>query len=222
MILEGNHLHKVYGQGENQVSVINDVHFGAKQGEFVAIVGKSGAGKSTLMHIIGGLEPPTKGEVLIKGTSVYDLKADERAIFRRREIGFVFQAFNLVPSLNVWENTLLPIGLDGKEPDLPFVEDVLATLGVETKKTSLPASLSGGQQQRVAIARALAPKPAIILADEPTGNLDSRTSKDVLELLRVSVSKYGQTIIMVTHNEEIAGLADRIVKVEDGQVMTES
>ncbi|OPA81492.1 ABC transporter ATP-binding protein [Paenibacillus selenitireducens] len=222
MILEGKALCKYYGEGENQVKAIHQVDFSVKKGEFISIVGQSGAGKSTLMHIIGGLDRPTSGEVIIIGTSIYSLPVNQLAVFRRREIGFVFQGFNLVPSLNVWENIILPIGLDGKKADVGYIEDILNTLGIYEKRTNLPTTLSGGQQQRVAIARAIASRPAIVLADEPTGNLDSRSSGDVLDLLRLSVQKYNQTLIVVTHNDEVARLADRTVRVVDGSIAVEA
>jgi putative ABC transport system ATP-binding protein len=199
---------------------MDNVDFSVEKGEFISIVGQSGAGKSTLMHIIGGLDAPTSGEVIIKGTSIYTLPMSQLAVFRRREIGFVFQAFNLVPSLNVWENIILPIGLDGNKADVSYIEDILNTLGIYEKRTYQPTVLSGGQQQRVAIARALAARPAIVLADEPTGNLDSRSSNSVLDLLRLSVEKYNQTLIVVTHNDEVAKLADRTVRVVDGSIAT--
>ncbi|WP_425436607.1 ABC transporter ATP-binding protein [Paenibacillus donghaensis] len=219
MILEGKQLCKYYGVGESQVKAIDQIDFAVKKGEFISIVGQSGAGKSTLMHIIGGLDAPTSGEVIIGGTSIYQLTANQRALFRRREIGFVFQAFNLVPSLNVWENIILPIGLDGKKADVDYIQDILHSLGIYDKRTSLPTALSGGQQQRVAIARAVAARPSIVLADEPTGNLDSRSSGDVMDLLRLSVQKYNQTLIVVTHNDEVARLADRTVRVVDGSIV---
>lgn len=221
MILEGRSLCKYYGAGENLVKAIEQVDFAVSKGEFIAIIGKSGAGKSTLMHMIGGLERPTSGEVIINGTSIYTLTSSQLTIFRRQQIGFVFQAFNLVPVLNVWENIILPIGLDGKKADIPYIEDLLHTLNIYDKRTSLPTTLSGGQQQRVAIARAIASRPSIVLADEPTGNLDSETSEDVLRLLRLSVEKYNHTLIIVTHNEEIAALADRTVRVVDGSIAKE-
>ncbi|ASA24092.1 ABC transporter ATP-binding protein [Paenibacillus donghaensis] len=219
LILEGKQLCKYYGVGESQVKAIDQIDFAVKKGEFISIVGQSGAGKSTLMHIIGGLDAPTSGEVIIGGTSIYQLTANQRALFRRREIGFVFQAFNLVPSLNVWENIILPIGLDGKKADVDYIQDILHSLGIYDKRTSLPTALSGGQQQRVAIARAVAARPSIVLADEPTGNLDSRSSGDVMDLLRLSVQKYNQTLIVVTHNDEVARLADRTVRVVDGSIV---
>ena len=222
MILEGKKLCKYYGSGESQVKAIHNIDFSVEKGEFISIVGQSGAGKSTLMHIIGGLDKPTSGEVIINGTSVYTLPVHQLAFFRRREIGFVFQAFNLVPSLNVWENIILPIGLDGKKANVAYIEDILHTLGIYEKRASLPTALSGGQQQRVAIARAVAAQPAIVLADEPTGNLDSRSSRDVLNLLRLSVEKYNQTLIVVTHNDEVARLADRTVRVTDGTIAVEA
>lgn len=222
MILEGKKLCKYYGTGESQVKAIHNIDFSVEKGEFISIVGQSGAGKSTLMHIIGGLDAPTSGEVIINGTSIYTLPVHQLALFRRREIGFVFQAYNLVPSLNVWENIILPIGLDGKKADVSYIEDILLTLGIYEKRTSLPTALSGGQQQRVAIARAVAARPAIVLADEPTGNLDSRSSEDVLNLLRLSVQKYNQTLIVVTHNDEVARLADRTVRVTDGSIAVET
>lgn len=218
MILEGKKLCKYYGTGDRQVKAIHNVDFSVAKGEFISIVGQSGAGKSTLMHIIGGLDAPTSGEVIINGTSIYTLPMSQLAVFRRRQIGFVFQAFNLVPSLNVWENIILPIGLDGKKADVSYIEDILNTLGIYEKRASLPTVLSGGQQQRVAIARALAARPAIVLADEPTGNLDSRSSNNVLDLLRLSVEKYNQTLIVVTHNDEVAKLAGRTVRVVDGSI----
>ncbi|WP_339251110.1 ABC transporter ATP-binding protein [Paenibacillus sp. FSL P2-0136] len=221
MILEGKKLCKYYGSGEGQVKAIHNVDFSVAKGEFISIVGQSGAGKSTLMHIIGGLDAPTSGEVIINGTSIYTLPMSQLAVFRRRQIGFVFQAFNLVPSLNVWENIILPIGLDGKKADVTYIEDILNTLGIYEKRASLPTVLSGGQQQRVAIARALAARPAIVLADEPTGNLDSRSSNNVLDLLRLSVEKYNQTLIVVTHNDEVAKLAGRTVRVVDGSIAVE-
>lgn len=221
MILQGKKLCKYYGTGESQVKAIHDVDFAVAKGEFISIVGQSGAGKSTLMHIIGGLDAPTSGEVIINGTSIYTMPMSPLAIFRRRQIGFVFQAFNLVPSLNVWENIILPIGLDGKKAEVSYIEDILNTLGIYEKRASLPTVLSGGQQQRVAIARALAARPAIVLADEPTGNLDSRSSNNVLDLLRLSVEKYNQTLIVVTHNDEVAKLADRTVRVVDGSIAVE-
>ncbi|MDE7477585.1 MAG: ABC transporter ATP-binding protein, partial [Lachnospiraceae bacterium] len=188
-----------------------------EQGEFVAIVGKSGSGKSTLLHMMGGLDYPTKGKVYVGDQDIFSLKEDALAVFRRRKMGFVFQAFNLVSSINVWENIVLPIGLDGKKVDVDFVKDIVNTLGLDNKIHNLPNTLSGGQQQRVAIARALASRPDIVFADEPTGNLDSKTSDEVIGLLKMSAQKYGQTLVMITHDEDIAQLADRIIVIEDGK-----
>ena len=221
-ILEAKDLIKIYGSGENSVHALDGVNLTVDKGEFVAIVGTSGSGKSTLLHMLGGLDRPTSGEVIVDGVPIFDLKDDELTIFRRRKIGFVFQAFNLVPVLNVYENVILPIELDGEKPDKAFVEEILDTLMLTSKKEALPNQLSGGQQQRVAIARALASRPAIILADEPTGNLDSKTGQDVLSLLKVSAKKYSQTIIMITHNDEIAQLSDRTIRIEDGRIASES
>ena len=189
-----------------------------EKGEFVAVVGTSGSGKSTLLHMLGGLDRPTSGSVTVDGREIFSLKDEALTIFRRRKIGFVFQNYNLVPVLNVYENIVLPIQLDGKEPDQGYLDQIIATLGLEKKLQSLPNNLSGGQQQRVAIARALAAKPAILLADEPTGNLDSKTSQDVMGLLKVTSQRFAQTIVMITHNEEIAQMADRIVRIEDGRI----
>ncbi len=218
-ILQANNLVKIYGQGENAVHALNDVSLKVEKGEFVTIVGTSGSGKSTLLHMLGGLDRPTEGEVIIDQKDISKLSDEELTIFRRRKIGFIFQAFNLVPVLNVYENIVLPIELDGAKIDRDFVEEIINTLGLSGKKESLPNQLSGGQQQRVAIARALAFRPAIILADEPTGNLDSKTGQDVLSLLKVSAEKFSQTIVMITHNDEIAQLADRIIRIEDGRIL---
>ena len=218
-ILQADNLIKIYGSGENEVHALDGVNFSVEKGEFVAIVGTSGSGKSTLLHIIGGLDRPTSGNVAVDNRNIFSLKDEELTIFRRRKIGFVFQNYNLVPVLNVYENIVLPIQLDGKEPDADYIKSIIETLGIENKLDNLPNNLSGGQQQRVAIARALASKPAIILADEPTGNLDSKTSQDVLGLLKVTSQKYAQTIVMITHNEEIAQLADRIIRIEDGKIV---
>lgn len=218
-ILQAENLIKIYGSGENEVHALDGVNFSVEKGEFVAVVGTSGSGKSTLLHILGGLDRPTSGNVAVDNRNIFSLKDEELTIFRRRKIGFVFQNYNLVPVLNVYENIVLPIQLDGKEPDAEYIKSIIETLGIENKLDNLPNNLSGGQQQRVAIARALASKPAIILADEPTGNLDSKTSQDVLGLLKVTSQKYAQTIVMITHNEEIAQLADRIIRIEDGKIV---
>ena len=220
-ILSAKNLMKVYGQGENQVKALDGVNLEVNKGEFLAIVGTSGSGKSTLLHMLGGLDRPTSGEVIVDGKNTAALKDDELTIFRRRKIGFVFQAFNLVPVLNVYENIILPIELDGEKVDKEFVEEIIDTLMLSAKKEALPNQLSGGQQQRVAIARALASRPAIILADEPTGNLDSKTGQDVLSLLKVSAEKFSQTLVMITHNDEIAQLADRVIRIEDGRIVSE-
>ena len=209
---------KYYGKGENEVKAVQNANLEIQKGEFVAIVGKSGSGKSTLLHMLGGLDIPTSGKVLIRGKDIFSYKDDALAVFRRRKIGFIFQSFNLVSSINVWENIVLPIGLDGRKVDEKFVMDIINTLGLEKKLHNLPNTLSGGQQQRVAIARALASKPDILFADEPTGNLDSRTSDEVIALLKMSVRKYGQTLVMITHDEDIAQIADRILVIEDGKV----
>lgn len=209
---------KYYGKGENQVKAVQHASLTIRKGEFTAIVGKSGSGKSTLLHMIGGLDTPTSGRVLIKGKDIFSYKEDALAVFRRRKIGFIFQSFNLVSSINVWENIVLPIGLDGRKVDEKFIMDIVRTLGLEEKLHNLPNTLSGGQQQRVAIARALASKPDILCADEPTGNLDSHTSEEVIGLLKMSVEKYGQTLVMITHDEDIAQIADRILVIEDGKV----
>lgn len=218
-ILQAKDLTKIYGSGENVVYALNDVNFSVEKGEFVAVVGTSGSGKSTLLHMLGGLDRPTSGSVTVDGKEIFSFKDEALTIFRRRKIGFVFQNYNLVPVLNVYENIVLPVQLDGKVPDAAYIDSIIETLGLESKLKNLPNNLSGGQQQRVAIARALASKPAIILADEPTGNLDSKTSQDVLGLLKVTSQKYAQTIVMITHNEEIAQLADRIIRIEDGKIV---
>ena len=219
LILETKALTKIYGTGETAVHALDGVDFSVNRGEFTAIVGTSGSGKSTLLHMLGGLDRPTKGEVLVDGQNIFSLKDEALTIFRRRKIGFVFQSYNLVPVLNVYENIVLPIQLDGCKPDKTYIDQIIETLGIESKLQNLPNNLSGGQQQRVAIARALASKPAILLADEPTGNLDSRTSQDVISLLKVTSKKFSQTIVMITHNEEISQLADRIVRIEDGKIV---
>ena len=218
-ILQAKDLTKIYGSGENTVHALDGVNFSVKKGEFVSVVGTSGSGKSSLLHMLGGLDRPTSGSVTVDGKEIFSLKDEALTIFRRRKIGFVFQNYNLVPVLNVYENIVLPVQLDGEAPDTPDIESIVETLGLGSKLLNLPNNLSGGQQQRVAIARALASKPAIILADEPTGNLDSKTSQDVLGLLKVSSQKYAQTIVMITHNEEIAQLADRIIRIEDGKIV---
>lgn len=218
-ILETRDLKKYYGAGDTQVKALDGVDLSVEQGEFVAIVGTSGSGKSTLLHMLGGLDRPTSGTVTVDGKDIFALKDEALTIFRRRKVGFVFQSYNLVPVLSVWENIVLPIQLDGARVDEAYVQEVVAALGLEKKLRSLPGQLSGGQQQRVAIARALATKPAILLADEPTGNLDSRTSQDVLGLMKVTGQKFAQTMVMITHNEEIAQMADRIVRIEDGRIV---
>lgn len=218
-VLQAQDLRKTYGAGDTAVHALDGINLTVESGEFVAVVGTSGSGKSTLLHMLGGLDRPTGGKVFVDGSDIFALKDDELTIFRRRKIGFVFQAYNLVPVLSVYENIVLPIELDGGAVDHTYIDAIIRTLGLESKLTSLPSQLSGGQQQRVAIARALATKPAIVLADEPTGNLDSRTSQDVLALLKVTGEKFGQTIVMITHNEEIAQLAHRIVRIEDGQIV---
>lgn len=217
-VLRTENLKKYYGSGSNQVRALDGVNLEVERGEFLAIVGTSGSGKSTLLHMLGGLDYPTEGNVFVDDKDISRLKEDALSVFRRRKIGFVFQSYNLVPVLNVYENIVLPIELDGNTVDKPYVNQVVETLGLADRLHSLPSQLSGGQQQRVAIARALATKPAILLADEPTGNLDSKTSQDVLGLLKVTGEKFGQTIVMITHNEEIAQLADRIIRIEDGKI----
>ncbi|MDV8110219.1 MULTISPECIES: ABC transporter ATP-binding protein [Paraclostridium] len=218
-ILKTRGLKKYYGEEENLVKAIDDNNIEIIEGEFVAIVGKSGSGKSTLLHMIGGLDRPTDGKVFIDGKDIFSLKEESLAIFRRRKIGFIFQYYNLIPSLNVWENIVLPIGLDNKAVDEEFINDIINALGLSDKKESLPNTLSGGQQQRVAIARALATRPSIILADEPTGNLDSKTSDEVMSLLKSMIKKYNQTLVMITHDETIAQMADRVIYIEDGKVL---
>ena len=219
-ILETQGLKKIYGSGETAVHALRGVDLTVENGEFVAIVGTSGSGKSTLLHMLGGLDRPTAGKVLVDGQDIFALKDEALTIFRRRRIGFVFQSYNLVPMLSVYENIVLPIQLDGARVDEDYVHEVIGTLGLSDRLHSLPNQLSGGQQQRVAIARALATKPAIVLADEPTGNLDSKTSQDVLGLMKVTSQRFGQTMVMITHNEEIAQLADRTVRIEDGCIVT--
>lgn len=219
-ILETKDLRKVYGSGETEVRALDGVDLQVENGEFVSIVGTSGSGKSTLLHMLGGLDRPTSGSVHVDGRDIFSLSDEELTIFRRRKIGFVFQNYNLVPVLNVYENIVLPTQLDGKVPDKEYIDRIITTLGLESKLDSLPNNLSGGQQQRVAIARALAAKPAILLADEPTGNLDSRTSLDVIQLLRRTSETFRQTIVMITHNEQIAQTAGRIIRIEDGRIFT--
>jgi putative ABC transport system ATP-binding protein len=217
-VLKAAELKTDYGAGENAVHALDGVNLSVESGEFVAVVGTSGSGKSTLLHMLGGLDRPTSGTVTVDGKDIFSLRDEELTIFRRRKIGFIFQNYNLVPVLNVYENIVLPVQLDGNELDAAYITGIVETLGLEKKLDSLPNNLSGGQQQRVAIARAMAAKPAILLADEPTGNLDSRTSQDVMGLLKVTGQKYGQTIVMITHNEEIAQTADRILRIEDGKL----
>lgn len=219
-ILQAKDLKKVYGAGNRAVQALDGIDLSVEKGEFVAIVGTSGSGKSTLLHMLGGLDRPTSGTVTVDGQDIFALKDEALTIFRRRKIGFVFQSYNLVPVLNVYENIILPIELDGGKVNTDFVQQIVQTLGLSERLDALPNQLSGGQQQRVAIARALVAAPAIILADEPTGNLDSKTSQDVLSLLKVSSQKFAQTVVMITHNEEIAQLADRIIRIEDGRIVT--
>ena len=218
-ILSVRNLKKYYNTGENTVKALDGIDLDICKGEFLAVVGTSGSGKSTLLHMLGGLDNPTSGEVIIDGRNISGLSRDELTVYRRRKIGFVFQNYNLLPLMNVYENIVLPIKLDGIKPDDDYVEEILKLLKLEDKKYFMPIQLSGGQQQRVALARALAIKPAIILADEPTGNLDSRTSQDVLGLIKISSQNLAQTIVMITHNEEIAQMADRIIRIEDGKIV---
>ena len=218
-ILETKNLCKYYGSGENLVKAVDHIDLQIAQGEYVAIVGKSGSGKSTLLHLLGALDNPTSGEIWVDGKTIAALSGEELTALRRRKIGFIFQAFNLIPSLNVWENIVLPIGLDGKRADEEFVRDILRTLDLEERTNALPNTLSGGQQQRTAIARAIAAKPSIILADEPTGNLDTKNGDEVISLLKLSAKKYGQTLVVITHNEDIAQMADRTITLEDGRLI---
>lgn len=220
-ILETKDLVKYYGSGDNLVKAIDHTSLRIEAGEFTAIVGRSGSGKSTLLHMLGGLDRPDSGKVYIEGKDIFCLKDDQLAAFRRRKIGFIFQSYNLIPSLNVWENIVLPIGLDGRRPDEEYVLGIILRIGMEDKIHALPNTLSGGQQQRVAIARALASRPAIILADEPTGNLDSKTELEVVSILKSCVTEYGQTLVMITHDETIAQMADRMIVIEDGKVVRE-
>ncbi len=217
-VLQTENLKKYYGNGDNLVRALDGVDLDVERGEFVAVVGTSGSGKSTLLHMLGGLDRPTEGRVFVDDKDISKLKDDALCVFRRRKIGFVFQSYNLVPVLNVYENIVLPIELDGNTVDKNYVRQVIDALGLADRLQRLPSQLSGGQQQRVAIARALSAKPAILLADEPTGNLDSRTSQDVLGLLKVTGERFGQTIVMITHNEEIAQMADRAIRIEDGKI----
>ena len=218
-ILKTVDLVKYYGDGESEVRAIDHTSIEVENGEFVAIVGRSGSGQSTLLHMLGGLDRPDSGEVMIGGKNIFSLKDEQLAVFRRRKIGFIFQDFNLIPALNVWENIILPLGLDGKKVNRDFVMDIVKSIGLSEKLKSLPSQLSGGQKQRVAIARALASRPAIILADEPTGNLDSKTEMEVISILKTCVHKYGQTLVMITHDETIAQMADRVMIIEDGKVV---
>ncbi len=218
-ILETIDLVKYYGDGDCQIKAIDHTSITVNHGEFVAVVGRSGSGKSTLLHMLGGLDRPDSGQVIISGQDLFSLKDEQLAVFRRRKIGFIFQDFNLIPSLNVWENIVLPIGLDGKRVNKDFVLDIIQSIGMEERLKALPGTLSGGQKQRTAIARALASRPAIILADEPTGNLDSHTEMEVVTLLKSCVAKYGQTLVMITHDETIAQMADRTLIIEDGKVV---
>lgn len=218
-ILKVEHLVKQYGKGDNAVLAVNDISFSVEQGEFVAIVGSSGSGKSTLLHLLGGVDRPTSGKVYIQGEDIYSLNSDKIAIFRRRQVGLIYQFYNLIPILNVKENITLPCELDGRTPDKSELDELIITLGLKDRVTHLPNELSGGQQQRVSIGRALINHPAILLADEPTGNLDSRSSDEIVELLKLSNQKYKQTIVMITHNLEIAKIADRILRIEDGRLV---
>lgn len=218
-ILKTEGLRKYYGKEENLVKALDGINMEILEGEFVAIVGTSGSGKSTLLHMLGGLDKATEGKVTVAGKEIFDLNDEQKTVFRRRNIGFIFQNYNLVPILNVYENITLPVELDGGTLDKAFIDDIIKTLGLGAKLTSLPNNLSGGQQQRVAIARALATKPAIVLADEPTGNLDSKTGLEVVGLLKMTSKRFQQTIVMITHNEEIAQLADRVIRIEDGKIV---
>lgn len=218
-ILETIQLSKYYGANTSLVKAVDHVNLKINQNEFITIVGKSGSGKSTLLHMLGGLDTPTEGQVLFSGEDIYQRKEDKRAVFRRQKIGFIFQAYNLVSSINIWENIVLPLGLDGKKVDHVYVDNIISALQIESLIHKLPNTLSGGEQQRVAIARALVTRPEIILADEPTGNLDSKTGTEVMSLLKTTLKEYGQTLLMITHDHEIAQVADRIIRMEDGQVV---
>ena len=217
-MIQVEHLSKVYGKGENEVVALNDVSFSVKKGEFVAIIGPSGSGKSTLLHILGGVDRPTKGKVYFDGVDVYQQKEDQLAIFRRRQVGLIYQFYNLIPILNVLENMTLPVLMDGREVNQEFLTELVATLGLEGKEKKLPNELSGGQQQRTSIGRALMTSPIVVLADEPTGNLDSKNSQEIIQLLKTSNKKYNQTLIVITHDENIALQADRIIAIEDGGI----
>lgn len=218
-ILRTDSLKKYYGKDESLVKALDEVNLSIEEGEFAAIVGSSGSGKSTLLHLLGGLDRPTAGKVFIDGKDIYSMNDEKLAIFRRRKIGFVFQSYNLIPVLNVWENIVLPIGLDEKKVDENYIRELMETLNIYNKKDALPNTLSGGQQQRVAIARALSTKPSIILADEPTGNLDSKIGQEVINLMKLSVKKYHQTLVMITHNDKIAQMADKVIRIEDGKIV---
>ncbi len=218
IILQARGLKKYYGKGETQVRALDGIDLDIERGKFTAVIGTSGSGKSTLLNMLGGLDTPTAGTIQVGNTRLSDLNSEQATIFRRKQIGFVFQNYNLVPVLSVWENIIFPVSLDGRKPDKEFVMKIVRLLGLEKKLDNLPGNLSGGQQQRVAIARALASKPSIILADEPTGNLDSRTSDDVIGLLKVTSQEFHQTIVMITHNPEIAAMADRVIRIEDGRI----
>lgn len=218
-VLKTENLTKIYGKGNTEIIALNNANISVEQGQFVSVIGTSGSGKSTLLNMLGGLDNPTSGKVFVDGKEIFSLKNDSLTIFRRRKIGFVFQSFNLVPVLNVYENIIFPIQLDGGSIDKKYINNIIENLGLDKKVNAMPNQLSGGQQQRVAIARALATKPAIILADEPTGNLDTKTSQDVINLLKVTGKKYNQTIVMITHDEAIAQMADRIIRIEDGKIV---
>lgn len=222
MLIEANNLSKVYGTGEAKVRALDGVNLNVERGEFISIVGTSGSGKSTLLHLLGGLDRPSEGIVTIDGQDIYSMKADDLTIFRRRSVGFVFQSYNLIPILNVYENIVLPLQLDNIKPDKEYIESLLDTLGISGKRYNLSSQLSGGQQQRVALARALATRPQIVLADEPTGNLDSKTGLEVVLLLKLLNEKFAQTIIMITHNEENAQVASRSIRIEDGRIVSDS